>query len=86
MGCDANLNGYFGGVNKNKLCLDNVIHGWKKFKEFAETWYLETEIISINPVGLRGLFHDVYTESYLNKHPEIAETKPEILETFTLAI
>ncbi len=79
VGCDTNLNGYFGGVDKNTLCLDNVIYGWKKFKEFAEIWYPETEIISVNPVGLRGLFHDVYTESYLDKHPEVAETKPEIL-------
>ena len=80
VGCDTNLNGYFGNVSKNTLFIDNVIYGWQKFKEFAATWYPETEIISVNPIGLKGLFHDVYTESFLAKHPDIAATKPEILK------
>ena len=33
--------------------------------------YPHTQVISINPVGLKGLFEDVYTESYLKEHPEI---------------
>ena len=48
-----------------------AIHGWKLLKKFADKYYPETEIISVNPVGLRGLFRDVYTESFLAKHPEI---------------
>ena len=31
-------------------------------KEFAETYYPDTEIISINPVGLKGVFKDEFTE------------------------
>lgn len=54
---------------------------WHRLKDFVSTYYPETEIISVNPVGLKGLFHDVYTESYLNDHPEINRNDIEILET-----
>lgn len=36
---------------------------WKFFKEIADKYCPDTEIISINPVGLKGLFNkDVYTK------------------------
>ena len=40
----------------NKPLLDK----WEEIKAFALTYYPETEIISINPVGLKGIFKDVY--------------------------
>ena len=40
----------------------------------------DIEIISINPVGLKGLFHDVYTEEYLIDHPEINREEIEIFK------
>jgi len=42
-----------------------LIASWKRMKEFAQRYYSDVEIISINPVGLKGLFKDVYTEEYL---------------------
>lgn len=57
-----------------------MIEGYYKFKEFAQRYYPETEIISINPVGLRGLFKDVYTESYLAEHPELRNEKVEVIK------
>ena len=36
-----------------------------RIKEFARQYYPETEIISINPVGLKGLFIDQYTDDFL---------------------
>lgn len=48
-----------------------MIMGYKKFKEFAKRYYPETEIISINPIGLKGIFKDVYTQSYINEHTEL---------------
>jgi hypothetical protein len=36
---------------------------WKRAKAFADLHYPQTEIISINPVGLKGLFKDEYTVS-----------------------
>ena len=39
---------------------DDVIKLWLKLKKFAKTYYPDTEIISVNPVGLKGIFKDVY--------------------------
>lgn len=38
---------------------------WRQLKTFAEVFYPATEIISINPVGLKGIFRDVYTDNDL---------------------
>ena len=46
---------------------------WASIKEFAQTYYPETEIISINPVGLKGLFRDIYT----NENGEYMDEKGE---------
>ncbi len=61
-------------------CDASQIAAWKRLKIFVETYYPDTEIISVNPVGLKGIFHDVYTRPYLEEHPEIDATKVEILE------
>lgn len=64
VGCDCSNGGYFykdGNVSasgKNKLPVDRVLQGYAWFKQFAKRYYPETEIISINPVGLKGLFVD----------------------------
>lgn len=39
---------------------DRVIQKWKELKEFATVFYPETKIVSINPVGLKGIFIDEY--------------------------
>lgn len=35
---------------------------WYQLKDFADQYYPDTEIISVNPVGLRGLFKDLDQE------------------------
>ncbi len=41
---------------------DRIFYGWNYYKKFAKTYYPETEIISVNPVRLKGLFDkDIYT-------------------------
>lgn len=63
VGCDANISGYFNSSdNKNTLYLNDVMIGWNKLKQFRDIYYPDTEIISINPIGLKGLFSDIYTE------------------------
>jgi hypothetical protein len=37
-----------------------LIEKWKEIKHFAEVYYPETEIISVNPVGLKGMFKDLF--------------------------
>jgi hypothetical protein len=60
VGCDCS-GGYFDGKGVPHA-VENLVHGWKEIKEFAAIHYPETEIVSINPVGLRGLFKDFDTE------------------------
>ncbi len=39
---------------------DKLIDKWKEFKAFASLYYPETKIISVNPVGLKGIFEDIF--------------------------
>ena len=78
VGCDCSDAGHFD--NTKSVDLKNLIEHWQNLKWFISIYYPETEIISVNPVGLKGLFHDVYTKSYLEKHPEIDAKTVEILE------
>ena len=81
VGIDCNLatGGHFiGGVyditSRGESFANNdlrSIQDWKDLKKFAETYYPDTEIISINPVGLKGIFRDVYTNDngeYVNEN------------------
>lgn len=38
---------------------DALIGGWLHLRDFAAVYYPDTEIISVNPVGLRGIFKDL---------------------------
>ena len=77
VGLDTVQNGSFDGRN-NDYHLDDMLNGYELFKNFMAGHYPDTEIISINPIGLRGVFHDVYTREFLQKHPEIKNV--EVLE------
>ena len=68
VGCDTTTGkGHFYENDSKKQSLDTkaVKVGYARMKMFAKQYYPETEIISINPVGLRGLFEDVYTKEYM---------------------
>lgn len=69
VGLDTNMSGY---IDKNIIQgvwtgLPECIPSYKKFKIFASALYPDTEIISINPVGLKGIFEDIYTEKYASE-------------------
>lgn len=38
---------------------DDTQHFWYELKKYADQYYPDTQIISVNPVGLRGLFKDL---------------------------
>jgi len=65
VGCDCNNSGHFDDKKTDLSPNYTILNGWKKLKEFQQVYYPDVEIISINPVGLKGLFKDTYTESYL---------------------
>lgn len=61
VGCDCSTAGYANRPNEtNFLIVDSIAAAYKQFKEFAYKYYPETEIISINPVNLKGLFKDEF--------------------------
>jgi hypothetical protein len=85
VGCDCACNGYFDGQKQKPVWDDGsvvakLLRGWNIFKDYVEVFHPDVEIISINPVGLTGLFRDVYTKSYLEEHPEIDPDSVEILD------
>ncbi|TKZ35341.1 hypothetical protein [Brachyspira catarrhinii] len=61
VGCDATNSGHFYN-DKSSLNIDRLIFGWNRVKEFQKTFYPNTEIISINPIGLKGMFKDIYSK------------------------
>lgn len=59
VGCDCTTSGYAYDKNyQNFLKPDRIIGAYKKFKNFANKYYPDVEIISINPVGLKGIFKE----------------------------
>ncbi|MBR2509712.1 MAG: hypothetical protein IKB71_08190 [Lentisphaeria bacterium] len=82
VGLDTAQTGNF--FNADGVCryLDKkMLKGYKIFKEFAAIHYPETEIISINPVGLKGIFSDMYTRSYAEKYSELNIPEDKIIKT-----
>ena len=81
VGIDNKLSGYFTKEHRQDfLMTENILRGWRKVKTFCDIYYPNVEIISVNPVGLKGIFKDVYTNSYLNNHPEINRNTVDILD------
>lgn len=83
--CNVATNGHFCGVEYDSSRITEIakhdklsIEYWKQLKKFAETYYPNTKIISINPIGLKGIFKDVYTHSFVGAYPEIFENGVEI--------
>lgn len=63
VGCDCSSKGHF-NLNDNTKGCESLIQSYMFLKKFATEHYPDTEIISVNPVGLRGVFKDIYTENY----------------------
>ncbi len=72
VGCDCSNLGYFNNeVQEATLPEERLLEGWRNIKRYVEVYYPDTEIVSINPIGLRGLFTDIYTEEFINANPHL---------------
>ena len=70
VGCDCTSLGHCRGITtktsvkpKLPLATKRVLHGWHELKKFAERFYPDVEIVSVNPVGLKGVFRDMKTQN-----------------------
>jgi hypothetical protein len=61
VGCDCSFCGHFNGEQQEADPSNQFLKGWKIFKDYARIFHPEVEVISVNPVGLRGMFKDIYT-------------------------
>ena len=52
---------------------------WKQFKQYKDMFFETTEIISVNPVNLKGMFKDVYTQKFVNENKININDNIEIL-------
>lgn len=73
VGCDASSGHYIQPecLNKDEIkrhekdlaiavSSKNTIDSWRELKKFAKIYYPNIEIVSVNPVGLKGIFIDEY--------------------------
>lgn len=79
VGCDTGtyLGGHFDGRphQTSQYNYDAMYQGYLQVKVFASVHYPDIEIISINPVRLKGLFKDQFTDSFLKAFPENDDCK-----------
>ena len=81
VGCDASS----GNAVKKSTSVENVTYqsqkdAWRAIRDFQKQNYPDVEIVSINPVGLRGMFYDSFTKDYIHKHPEFREVTIKIID------
>ena len=84
VGCDCSK-GYFtenGFSTADKSSASHLVNYWQRLRNFASWNYPQVEIISVNPVGLKGMFNDVYTQSYLEENPEIDKNEVKVFDYY----
>lgn len=61
VGCDCTDGGHFDGCQAIQIfpwTVQNLVQNWVQLKKFAHHYYPETKILSINSVGLKGIFDE----------------------------
>ena len=65
VGCDAGQS--FSKTASVDINYNHQIKMWKMFQDFVTRVYPDIEVVSINPVNLKGMFEDIYTEGILEE-------------------
>lgn len=60
VGCDTSKSGYFDNKKNPNMNPKVLIKDYCAFKGFVDHCKINTKIISVNPVGLKGIFEDIY--------------------------
>ena len=74
-GFDCNATHLF---DKSGYSLSYQYPSWEKIRGFTKKFYEHIEIVSLNPVGLKGLFKDIYTKSFVEANSELKSEELEI--------
>lgn len=61
VGCDCSGGGHFKKDDDTSF-YGYMLNGWNDAKNFMSYHYPDIELISVNPVGLKGMFKDIYTK------------------------
>ncbi len=85
IGCDCTSTGHFDGAPDGNGPLIDInisrwMEGYRQVKAFASFHYPDLEIISVNPLGLKGMFRDMYTEKYIDAHLGLDRSKHDIIQ------
>lgn len=66
VGTDCSATGHAQGIGYQKLLgaekddFSRLIDAWKQIANHIHNFYPQIEMVSVNPVGLKGIFHDIY--------------------------
>lgn len=91
VGCDSVPSGHFNSQGEDdaqkerQIALQKHFHegmynDWLKFKKFTQVYYPGTEIISVNPIKLKGLFKDVYTQEFIDANRDNLDFETSIVD------
>ncbi|MBQ7457390.1 MAG: hypothetical protein IJS54_07285 [Desulfovibrio sp.] len=74
-GCDCyGSRHFYEKADDNKNFFKYQINQWKNLKTHIDEYYKDINIYSVNPIGLRGIFADLYTSSFVEDNPDLADT------------
>ena len=77
VGCDSANIGHFDKKEQNNNSdntfeinlFNDIVKEWIELSKFIIHFYPNTKVYSVNPIGLKGIFSDVYTKNFLDKYP-----------------
>jgi hypothetical protein len=61
VGCDCATTGNFDGINepKENRIFEPIYYGWKMYRDYIASHYPDIDVVSVNPVRLKGMFRDI---------------------------
>lgn len=70
VGCDCSyaLGQHFDETQGPSMNFKLVLDNWKRMRDHIKVYFPDIEVISVNPIGLAGMFEDMYTQEYMDAY------------------
>lgn len=79
-GCDCTNGSHFYDENSNySHSYLYQIKSWKSLKQYTDKYFSETKIYCVNPISLKGIFIDIYTQDFLKSNNQDADNSTLVL-------